>query len=156
MTRETSKEVYKQIKAEGLLSPLRMQVYEVVHNLGPLTNSECAAYMRCQKNLTSGRLTELRDLGVIREAGTKICSQSGRNVIAWESTNELPKDKELRLSDREIIAYLKEQRSALIRYIEVRLEMSGRNFGEIVEELEKIEGKAWEKKKEKIKRSRNT
>jgi len=145
MTRETSIEVFRQIKDEGLLSDLRQQVYEVVFNFGPLTNSEAAKFMRCQKNLTSGRMTELRDLGVIRETGKRLCKITGRKVLGWEITGELPIKRELRLTDKEMISIREDQICYLYELC------VNENDSELIDyELQKIEGDMWDKKRKKL------
>ena len=95
-TRQTSINCYNQIKAQGLLSKIRFEVYEAICNSAPCTSSEA---MRGRLNSTSvlsqsrARFTELRELGVIYEKGIKKCTVTGRNVIEWDLTDRLPIDK---------------------------------------------------------------
>ena len=95
MARITSIEVYNQIKDEGLLSERRLEIYKIVYNNGPMTATE--AHVKCglanikgYRNNANARLLELRELGVVKERGTGICSQTGRKVIRWETTDKLP------------------------------------------------------------------
>ena len=64
--RQTSIDCYNKIKANGLLSKSRLQVYEALYK------------------------TELREQGVIYEKGEKKCNITGRNVIEWDLTDNLP------------------------------------------------------------------
>jgi hypothetical protein len=94
MARETSIKCYNQIKSEGLLSKRRLQVYEALLDSAPCTSSEAIRNSGATFGVfgVSSRFTELRDLGVIYEKGTKICSVTNRNVIEWDLTDKLPKD----------------------------------------------------------------
>jgi hypothetical protein len=91
-TRQTSIDSYNQIKAGGLLSKRRLEVYEVLLKIAPCTASELQKSMDynnggrdCMK-----RVSELRDLGVIYEKRERKCSITGRNVIEWDLTDKLP------------------------------------------------------------------
>lgn len=46
------------------------------------------------KTNQSGRFTEMLEMGVIQEVGERVCSITGRNVILWDVTDQLPKKKE--------------------------------------------------------------
>jgi len=97
MIRQTSIDCYNQIKAEGLLSKRRLQVYEAILEYAPCSSSEAIRNANATFGVfgVSSRFTELRDLGVIYEKGTKKCSVTGRNVIEWDLTDRLPKDIKL-------------------------------------------------------------
>lgn len=91
-TRQTSIDCYNEIKASGLLSKRRLEVYEVLLKITPCTASELQKSMDynnggrdCMK-----RVSELRDLGVIYEKRERKCSITGRNVIEWDLTDKLP------------------------------------------------------------------
>jgi hypothetical protein len=87
--RQTSIDCYNAIKADGLLSKRRLQVYESIFNYAPCTASEVFNDKNLKTN-QSGRFTELRDLGVIYEKGERLCNVTGRNVIEWDLTDRLP------------------------------------------------------------------
>jgi hypothetical protein len=93
-TRQTSIDCYNQIKEEGLLSKRRLQAFEALLKIAPCTATELQKSM----NYNDGgrdcikRLSELRDLGVIYEKTERICSVTGRNVIEWDLTDNLPMD----------------------------------------------------------------
>lgn len=92
--RQTSIDCYNQIKAEGLLTKRRFEVYEAVCNSAPCTSSEAMISRLNSTNVLSqsrARFTELRELGVIYEKGIKKCTVSGRNAIEWDLTDKLPK-----------------------------------------------------------------
>lgn len=86
---------YHQIRDEGLLSKRRFQIYEVLHLYGKLTATQIAQRVDGYKSPASGmnvsaRLFELREMGVVREVENVICPVSGRLVILWETTDNLP------------------------------------------------------------------
>lgn len=90
--RQTSINCYNQIKANGLLSKRRFQTLEALIKIAPCTATELQNSMDyndggrdCMK-----RLSELRDLGVIYEKNERNCSVTGRTVIEWDLTDNLP------------------------------------------------------------------
>lgn len=93
--RETSVAVYRQIKAEGLLSRRRMEVYTCIFEHGPLTCGETVDKLQrisgvLQHSITP-RFAELNDMGVITIVGERMCSVTGRECLLWDVTNRLPK-----------------------------------------------------------------
>ena len=90
--RQTSIDCYNEIKANGLLSKRRLEVYEALYTSAPCTSSEAIRNAKTTFGVfgVSSRFTELRDLGVIYEKGIKKCSVTGRNVIEWDLTDRLP------------------------------------------------------------------
>jgi len=91
--RQTSIDCYNQIKAEGLLSKRRLEVYEAILKSAPCSSGEAFSKMLTSSNVISqsrARFTELRELGVIYEVGVKKCSITNRNVIEWDLTDNLP------------------------------------------------------------------
>jgi hypothetical protein len=90
--RQTSIDCYNQIKAQGLLSKRRFEVYEKLLTIAPYTASELQKSMDynnggrdCMK-----RLSELRDLGTIYEKRERKCNVTGKIVIEWDLTDKLP------------------------------------------------------------------
>lgn len=99
MSRETSIAAWREIKANGLLSLRRWQVYNALFQWGPLTaqgvyevlvEQEKLSTRRNQFNVTS-RLSELVKIGVARELDTVTCPRSGMQVMRWEVTDKLPR-----------------------------------------------------------------
>ena len=93
MPRDTSIQVYHQIRAEGLLSKMRLKVYEHLFNHGPLTRSELDSQLKGPAEVNPSyhkRLSELERQGVIRTVGRKACSITGREVELWDVTANLP------------------------------------------------------------------
>tara|TARA_R110000787_G_scaffold188978_1_gene300700 strand:+ start:214 stop:633 length:420 start_codon:yes stop_codon:yes gene_type:complete len=90
--RQTSIDCYNEIRANGLLSKRRFEVYEALLSSAPCTSSEAIRNAKTTFGVfgVSSRFTELRDLGVIYEKGEKKCSITGRNVIEWDLTDRLP------------------------------------------------------------------
>jgi hypothetical protein len=92
-TRQTSIDCYNQIKSEGLLSKMRLKVYEAILRKAPCTSGEAFATMTTKENQISqsrARFTELRELGVIYEVRNRKCTITGMNVIEWDLTDKLP------------------------------------------------------------------
>ena len=107
-TRQTSIDCYNEIRANGLLSKRRFEVYEALLSSAPCTSSEAIRNAKTTFGVfgVSSRFTELRDLGVIHEVRTRECRVTGRNVIEWDLTDRLPvniknpnKTKKQRLDD---------------------------------------------------------
>ena len=95
--RQTSIDCYHQIKAEGLLSKMRMMYFEAVYENSPCTGAEAFDAIERAGKLTKKssrlertRFTELRDMGVIKEVGTRPCKISGRNALVFDLTDNLP------------------------------------------------------------------
>ena len=91
--RQTSIDCYNQIKAEGLLSKRRLEVYEAIFKSAPCTSAEAMQGRLNSTNVLSqsrARFTELRELDVIYEKGDKVCGVTGRKAIVWDLTDRLP------------------------------------------------------------------
>lgn len=93
MARQTSIDCYNQIKAQGLLSKLRLATHYAMLQCSPCTAGELQAYI--DKNGINVKhawklLSQLRDLGVVYEMNERKCNITGRVVIEWELTDKLP------------------------------------------------------------------
>ena len=107
-TRQTSIDCYNQIKSEGLLSKMRLKVYEAILRKAPCTSGEAFATMTTKENQISqsrARFTELIELGVIYEVRSRKCSITGMNVIEWDLTDKLPVNvkKLIKLKSKELM-----------------------------------------------------
>jgi hypothetical protein len=89
-TRQTSIDCYNQIKQQGLLSKRRLEVYEAILKNAPCTSNEALKDIYSGSHGLGSRTTELRDLGVIYEKTVRKCRVTGRNVIEWDLTDNLP------------------------------------------------------------------
>ena len=88
--RQTSIDCYNEIKADGLLSKMRFEVYSALLSMGkPSTTREVYQTMNVLKQEAT-RFTELRNLGVIYEAQNRKCTITGRTSIEWDLTDRLP------------------------------------------------------------------
>lgn len=99
--RQTSAEAYREIQEKGLLSKMRFRAYEILYKWGPLTAAQVCGH--AQELYGSGsyrdfhkRLSELRDAGVIYEMGETTCPTTGRHVILWDVTSNLPSNAKAR------------------------------------------------------------
>lgn len=89
--RRTSIDAYNKIKAEGLLSQRRWQVYEILFQHGPLTAGEIFEHgLGIVKGSVCARLTELREMGIVYEYGEKKWSSTGHVGILWDVNDRLP------------------------------------------------------------------
>lgn len=91
--RQTSIDCFNQIKAEGLLSKLRLSTYNAMLYSSPCTAGELQSYI--DKNQIKVKhawklLSQLRDLGVVYEKSERKCNVTGRVVIEWDLTDRLP------------------------------------------------------------------
>jgi len=126
MIRETSIEAYKNLVLSGLLSERRREVYQTVYKFGPMTSGEAFSYINRNRpigNLTQSRarFTELREMGLLKEMGTRICSVSGMTTILWDVTSRvspitIPKNKKPEEPERN---------EPLIKFAELVREMRG-------------------------------
>lgn len=78
----TSLETYHDLRKEGRLGPRQKQVYEVLETLGPHTNQEIARIVELPINCVTGRVKELRDIGLVEEK-KKILQANHRSAIVW-------------------------------------------------------------------------
>lgn len=88
-----------QIKEEGLLSNVRFAVYEALVQATEQGETVSAGelFYRMKKlgrnpshSNVATRLGELRESGIAEEVGTKTCSITKREVIAWRALDALP------------------------------------------------------------------
>lgn len=92
--RDTSLEVFKRIKDNGLLSQRRLEVYAGLFEYGPCTANELFKKMRGVSQVSQAniqpRLNELVSSGVAKEVETRDCSITGNRVIVYDVTSGLP------------------------------------------------------------------
>lgn len=93
LTFTSRKAAFEYIEANGLLSRRRFQIYQTVWLHGPLTAQETFKRLKIDTN-QSGRFTELRDLGVIREHDRARCSVTNFEVTRWVTTDRRPLTRE--------------------------------------------------------------
>jgi hypothetical protein len=96
--RQSSINCYNQIKAEGLLSKLRLRTLNAMLNSAPCTAQELQDYIdknKIQVKHAWKLLSQLRDLGVIYEKTERNCKITGRVVIEWDLTDKLPINKKV-------------------------------------------------------------
>jgi hypothetical protein len=90
MTRQTSIDCYHQIKSSGLLSAKRLEVLESIVRISPCTTTEAMRFVSNNSVGFGSRFTELRDAGVIYERQQRKCKITGRTVIEWDLTGNMP------------------------------------------------------------------
>ena len=99
---KTSLQAYKELEATGSLSKRRLQICKTLAAARKaLTASEICVEMwkavgqSVPRDSVSPRLAELRRMGLVREAGTKKCSVTGKTTLTWQFTAEKPKKLEM-------------------------------------------------------------
>ena len=95
MVRETSLRAYEEIRDSGILSQRQVQAYEVFYKHGPLTGNELSDKMGIPGQWKLCSIMKKR--GVLKEVGLKVCRITGREVIAWDVTDNLPR-KEIEIT----------------------------------------------------------
>ena len=106
--RDTSIRCYKEIKANGLLSKKRLEVYEAILKNAPCTSAEAFVSSDIDSksaiSQSRARFTELRELGVIYEKQVRKCRVTNKTVIEWDLTDRLPiKIKSLKMTKKDKI-----------------------------------------------------
>jgi len=101
--RETSIEAYHKVKETGMLSTLRLAVFEILCKHGPMTAGEMRNYGGADMNsgVYGTRLSELERMGVVQELETRKCSTTGHRAIVWGITHEMPVKLEKKVSRKE-------------------------------------------------------
>lgn len=80
---ETSLEAYEEIKPT-LGEKQRMVLSLLEKTIKPMTNSEIARALGWSINRVTPRVFELREKGVVAEAGKRPCTITGRNALTWK------------------------------------------------------------------------
>lgn len=84
MLQQTSLMAYREIY--NSLGRKQQQVLRTFYRHKNLTNSEVAAMLGWSINRVTGRVFELRQRGLVEEAGKRHCPYTGRLCIAWRSS----------------------------------------------------------------------
>jgi hypothetical protein len=142
-TRQTSIDVYNRIKNEGLLSKRRWQVYATLYNNESLTQNEVwkelNRFSAIAMHSISPRFAELKDRGVIVEAGERVCTVSGEKCIIWTTTDNLPVQPVRRVTSKQIIAQLEKENAELrARIVELSTQLKTNICDFTADHLEKI------------------
>ncbi len=97
--RDTSIQVYHDIRESGLLGELQLAVYEVIAKFGPISEGELwkEHFPDKQRTSTSPRFAELHRRGAIEMAGKRTCRFTGRTVYVWKITGDMPKKEPRRV-----------------------------------------------------------
>ena len=83
---ETSAEAAAGIEASGAAGHQRQLCYEAVVAQPGITAAEVAKRTGLERHAPSRRLPELRDAGMVRNAGSRICTATGHRSITWYPT----------------------------------------------------------------------
>jgi hypothetical protein len=89
--RDTSIAAYREIKAKGLLSKARFEVYSTLYKVGPCTAGELFQKMNWPiKGSVCARLDELRKMGCVEDRGVRVCDFSGLHATLWDVNSSIP------------------------------------------------------------------
>jgi hypothetical protein len=90
--RHTSIDAYNAIQANGILTGLRWEVYDLLYKHGPLTQGEVAQRSSRKHNphSISPRFAELERAGAIRVVGTRRCVVTFVQCHVWDVTSDVP------------------------------------------------------------------
>jgi len=84
----TSLDAYIRINEDNTAETQRNRVLGVLRRSRvPLTNREIATILKMEPSTVSARRNELRNLGLIRQAGRRKCRISGFTVFTWTTTD---------------------------------------------------------------------
>lgn len=93
MARRTSLLAYNEIKNNGLLSKVRLLVYETLYQHGPMTAGELTLKLMHPNEVHPSyhrRLDELRERGVAERVGERPCNVTGHLADVWDVTDVVP------------------------------------------------------------------
>lgn len=120
MARATSAQAYDHLVESGRLAARHAEVYATVYEHGPLTANEAWEIIRSKRgglrydSNTRARFTELRDMGLLQECGTRACTITGRACLVWDVTDQVvPSDRPARKRPGNRIAELEAEVATL-------------------------------------------
>jgi hypothetical protein len=118
MVRRTSIEVYHKIVASGLAERLKIRVYNIIDEHGPITAGEIYRFFPGrERSSISARVTELSKERSIKITGERPCGRTGHNAHTWDITNEMPIDRQDKETKDATIARLTEENKQLLKII---------------------------------------
>ena len=89
MARETSKQAFQEILESGALGESQKKVFQAIFELGEATGRELNQHLSSQS--AHKRLSELHEMGLIREKKIRECRVTGHDSASWEVTGAMPK-----------------------------------------------------------------
>ena len=84
MINDKSTASYKQLFDDGVISKRQAQVLAVLMDLGQATNRMIAKKLGWDINRVTGRVSELREKGLVEHAGDYYDSATERTVNLWK------------------------------------------------------------------------
>lgn len=90
MTRKTSHESWQAVQDSGLVTRMRLKVYNWIYENGPATRSELDAALRGPGEVNPSyhkRLSELERMGIVETAPERACGVTGRNCVTRQTTD---------------------------------------------------------------------
>lgn len=92
MARDTSIDIYYKVLDEGLLTGLRLDLWDFLRNHEPMTQMETCKAMNSTRQDRSimPRFAELKKMKAIKEVDKRKCKVTGREVYVWTITDNVP------------------------------------------------------------------
>ena len=93
-SRKTSQDAFVANIESGNIGRRQRQVYEALYAYGPATRNQLAQILeryfqiKLSPALVSARLTELREMRVVKELGETTCPISAMSTILWDVTDD--------------------------------------------------------------------
>jgi|GEM_PF-2993311 len=115
MTRQTSIDVYREIKEQGLISKMQFEVYDKAFEFGPITQGETwdEHFSDLQRHTVAPRFAEMKKIGILAVVGKRKCRYSGRICEEWDVTSKRPVTIAPTKSKDKIIAELQAENKEL-------------------------------------------
>ena len=90
--RPTSVEAYHKAEESGLLSKLRLKVFKILCDHGPMTANEMRMFGDSNANsgVYSTRLSELERMKIVAATSERACKTTGNKALLWDITNNHP------------------------------------------------------------------
>lgn len=90
--RQTSIDVYNEIRASGVLNEWQTNVWQCLYENGPMTQGELwdIYFPERQRHDICPRFAELKKMGAIEEVGKRKCAVTDRLCLVWATTNRIP------------------------------------------------------------------
>jgi hypothetical protein len=105
--RQTSIDIYKELKRRGILSEIDKEFCECLIQNGPMTAKEIFRTLGCDTN-RSGTLTRLREARAVYEVRKRPCRVTGNTVIEWDLVSTLPENN---MSEKKTLRRLPSKRA---------------------------------------------
>ena len=100
---QTSIKAFHEIKESGVLTDLRLKVFEIICEHGPMTANEMRHHADPTANsgVFASRFSELERMDLIEKCGKRKCGTTGKTAIVWQITGRDAQPLPKQISKRE-------------------------------------------------------